>query len=106
VAKNVDSYLPRDGDDHAIQVLAPSSIANIAVTASSAQVTIPTGAQIVEIGASTDCWIVWGTNPTAANSTGMFVPKGTVVYKVPDGATKIAAIQDSANGRISVTQLV
>lgn len=107
MAKNVDSILPRDGDDHPIQVLAPSSLTNAAVGASSTASALPSGADIVEIGVNTDSWLLFGTSgSTVSNSTGHYMPKGCAIYRVPAGATHLCHIQDSASGRISILKLV
>jgi len=103
---NVLGRLPKDADNNPIQALAPGTIANAAVGAGSSALALPAGAEVVEVGASTDCWLVFGTSGvTSSNSTGLFMPKGAVVWRVPLGATHVAHIQDSASGRISVTKL-
>lgn len=107
INKHVDVILPRDNDSYPVQCLAPSTVTNGPVTGSSAVLIMPTGASIVEVGVSTDCWVVWGTSgSTSTTSTGMFMPKGSGVFRVPDGVTHIAAIQDTASGRISITKLI
>jgi hypothetical protein len=98
--------LPKDDNGQPIPVLAPGTVANAAVGASSATLAIPSGSKVVEVGASTDSWLVWGTSgSTSSNSTGMFFPKGVAVYSIPGGVTHIAHIQDSTAGRISITRL-
>ena len=100
--------LPRDLDNHAIQLLTPdhASIANEDVDGSSDVLALPSGAEIVLIAANTDCWILFTTSGgSVSNSTGEFFPKGAVVYPVPAGATHLAHIQDSEGGRISITKL-
>lgn len=105
--KNIDSILPRDKDNHPIQVLAPSTLVNAAVGGSSVATALPSGGQVVDVATNTDCWVLFGTSgSTVSNSTGTFLPKGAVVWRVPDGATHLCHIQDSASGRISVTKMV
>lgn len=103
----VTSNLPRDQDNHPIQVLAPSTLVNAAVGGSSVATALPAVGEIVEIGVNTDAWILFGTSgSTVATSTGMFMPKGAAVYKVPPGATHLCHIQDTASGRISIVRLI
>lgn len=55
----------------------------------------------------TDCWVLTGADPTAAASTGVFVPASTPIeiYIGADG-DKIAAIQDSAAGDLTIAPVV
>jgi hypothetical protein len=104
---NTSVNLPRDLDNSPIQVMAPSTIVNAAIGAASVATAIPTGAEILDIGASTDAWILFGTGASSvSNSTGMFMPKGVAIYRVPTGATHLCHIQDSVAGRISLTRLI
>lgn len=107
INKHVDAILPRDNDSYPIQCLAPSTITNGPISSSSAVLVLPSGASIVEVGVSSDCWLLWGTSgSTVTTSTGMFMPKGSAIYRVPDGVTHIAAIQDTVSGRLSITKLI
>jgi hypothetical protein len=104
--RTTDTQLAYDTDGSAIQVLAPGTPTNAAVGGSSAVTAIPTGAEILEISASTDCFILFTTSGgSVASTSGMFFPKGAAVYRVPSGATHVAHIQDSASGRIALTAL-
>lgn len=106
MAKNVDSILPRDGDDHPIQVLAPGTPTNVSLAGTTTATALPSGADIVEIGLSEDGYVLFGTSgATSSASTGMFVPKGLVVYRVPSGATHLAHIAASSTGRLSIWKL-
>ena len=49
--------------------------------------------------------VFFGTGASVSNSTGHFLPKGAVIWRVPLGATSVSHIQDSANGRISITRM-
>lgn len=97
-----------DENSQPIPVLTPNhdTIANAAVTASSAATALPSGAKVVEIGLSTDAYFLFGTSgASVTSSTGQFMPKGTVVYGVPLGATHVAVIRSSADGRVTITEL-
>ena len=103
----VRANIPRDLDDVPIPVLSPGSLTNAAVTVSSLASAIPSGAEIVEIASSTDCYILFTTSGgSVTSSTGQVFPKGVNNYRVPAGATHVAHIRDSADGRISITRLI
>lgn len=89
-----------------IQALSMGTVANAAVGGSSTATAIPSGSVIVEVSASTDCYILFGdSGATVSASTGAFFPKGVAVYRVEDEQTHIAHIQSAAAGRITITQL-
>lgn len=101
-----------DENSQPIQVLTPDTLVNALVSGSSTATAIAAlanglAAQVVEIGASTDCWILFGTGATTvATTTGTFMPKGAVVVGVPKGSTHLAHIQHTTGGRISITNQV
>lgn len=102
-----DVNLPKDADAQPIQVLRPSTIVNVATSNSSTATPLPSGADLVEIAVTEDAYIEFGlTGTTAASSSSMFFPKGVAVYRVPIGATHLAHIRDTTNGRISITKLI
>lgn len=106
MAKNVDSSLPRDPDDHPIQVLAPGAPTNVALAGTSTATELPAGSEIIELGLSEDGYVLFGTSgATSSFSTGMFIPKGLVVYRVPRDATHLAHIAASATGRLTIWKL-
>lgn len=69
----------------------------------------------VVLTTNTDCWFLIGSNPTAvkqtatlATATGIFLPAGGTTYPilVTGGTDKIAVIQDSAGGILSIQESV
>jgi hypothetical protein len=94
-----------DANSQPIQVLTPGTLVNDSVSTASRASTLPTGATVVEVAVNTDCWILFGAGGAVANTTGMFMPKGSVVYGIPVGATSLSYIRDAADGRISITKL-
>ena len=59
----------------------------------------------IQISGTTNCWINAGTNPTAVAGTSgnMYFPAGTVMTIKWIPGNKLAAIQDSTGGFITVT---
>lgn len=62
----------------------------------------------VVLSATTDCWIAIGANPTAAVATAgsFFLAAGSQSYpiSVSKGVTKVAAIQVSSGGYLSIIE--
>lgn len=95
-----------DPNGNPIPALRISTIVNDSVSGASRESTIPTGAKIIEIASNTDCWVLIGAaGATVSNSTGFFFPKGAAIYAVGP-AVAVQYIQDSASGRISITELL
>lgn len=96
--------LPADLRGYAIQALAPDTNATVAIGAASAAVSLPTGSEVVRISASCNCFLRFGATATGSD---MVFNAGSEVFRVPAGATQVAAIQNGAvTGTLSVTRLV
>jgi hypothetical protein len=103
-----DLGLPQDRNGKAVQTLSPddTTVAQVAFGAASANVALPTGAEIVEISSSDFCRVAFGGSAVAATATSRISPPGRAVYRVPPGATKLAAIQlGSTSGFVTITRL-
>lgn len=69
--------------------------------------TVNVNAQRVVLTVSQDTWIAVGANPTATKDAGSFLLLGgTQSYPilVKSGVTKIAALQDSTSGSVSIIE--
>ena len=81
---------------------------SIAVAATSAATSNAFDAEttIVRISTTTNCYIAFGSSPTATTSD-VLMPAGTTEYfKVPvPGTSKLAAIRDTADGKLRVTEM-
>jgi hypothetical protein len=89
----------------------------LTVDGTSDTVTLPTGTIAVRLHALSNCWVAFGTAPTAVKPgaektvTGSFyLPLGTpIILAVPMGTDeapmKVAAIQDTASAALHVTAL-
>src|SRR5262245_965890 len=64
-------------------------------------------ARLALVSATQNCWIAAGTNPTAAKSAGSFyLGAGQIIYVPLQPGWKIAALQDSAAGTLSIIPCV
>lgn len=100
--------LLQDRNGKAIQTLSPddTTVAQVAFGADSDTVALPDGAQIVEITASDFCRVAFGDSDVTATATSRIASPGTRVYRVPPGATNLAAIQfGSTSGYVTITRL-
>jgi hypothetical protein len=60
-------------------------------------------ARLAAVSASQNCWISAGANPTAAKAAGSFyLGTGQIMYVPLQPGWKIAALQDSAAGTLSI----
>jgi hypothetical protein len=90
--------------------IVPQSI-NLAIGVSSAQATITLSAgQNYVLSSTVGCYVATGSNPTAvaAANGNMYVPANwpTVIGPISSNETKLAAIQASAGGNMSITPVV
>lgn len=58
----------------------------------------------VRLVATTDCWLAFGTNPTAVADAAdaIFLPSGVVEYMDVVAGSKIAVIQNSGSGKLNI----
>lgn len=86
------------------QAIVPVSPQNVTVSSSSAQsAALGAGTTLVRLAATTDMWLAFGTNPTATTS-GIFMPSGSIEYFGVSPGSKIAAIRDSADGKLNIVE--
>jgi hypothetical protein len=81
----------------------------VAVGASSAQSAANTavGVRVVRLCATVACWVEFGPNPTATATTSSYLPANFPEYFVVagNGTEKVAVIQASAAGSLSITEM-
>lgn len=100
-----DGTLTKDKNSEPIQVLELGAVDVITTSGTSAAVTLPgsaTTGDIVRIAATENCYITFGA--TATTSDHLFV-QGVEYFRVPAGATQLAAIQVDTAGRVTVTRM-
>ena len=88
----------------AFPAIKPGTTQNVAVGAASAQ-SAAVGGLVVRVVSSTDCHIAFGANPTAL-ATSMFLPAKLPEYFVCAPTDKLAVIQDTAGGNLSITTAI
>jgi len=95
--------------DDFITVVAPG--ASITTGAASARVALPVCQsqevpRYIRVSAINACYVRMGTSTVVATSTDTLVqPADAVVMQVPQGTTHMAAIQDSAAGKVNIVPL-
>lgn len=96
--------LARDKDQQVVQAMRPSTNQEVTVTATSAATATTFTKNIVRLCASVDCRVVVGSAPTAL-STSMRLPAGIVEYIAVYPGEKLAAIRESVDGVLTVTEM-
>ena len=97
------------GGAHPVPVLFPDTANSqvVAISGASAQSAVvhAESDRSVRLAPNTDIWFAVGANPTAAPDTAgsSFLGSGAVEWIGLRGGHKIAAIQDSAAGQLSIT---
>jgi hypothetical protein len=66
---------------------------------------ISSGVNVVRVALSSAGYIKLSSAGTAATATDIYLPAGVVEYFIVDPGTRISAVQDSAGGNLSVTEL-
>lgn len=85
--------------------LRPTATQNVAFTAASAQSTATASSTIiVRLAATQDCYVAFGTNPTAAVGA-MLIKAGTVDYFKSYPGEKIAAISAGTDGILNIAEM-
>ena len=82
-----------------------TSLAPLAYAGASVQSAAQVGSRVVRVVSTTDCFVAFGSNPTASN-TSVFLPAGKPEYFVCETTDKVAAVQVSAGGNLYITPAV
>lgn len=80
----------------------------VAIGATSAQsAAFSSHCQEVRIVCTSDAWIKFGVNPTAAatDNNGLYMPAGAIEYFHVTPGEKVAVIQDTAAGSMCVAEM-
>jgi len=78
----------------------------IAVASSSARAALPTGTasgDVLRVGSTTDCYIIFGSVSTDADSDDHLFTSGVEYMSVPSGVTHLAAIRVAADGVLTMS---
>lgn len=85
--------------------IAPVVLANVATGPASARQALSTGANretLLRLHATAGCYVVFGNSSVTATAANGFYLLGLDYVAVPEGATHIAVIQDTAAGVLSI----
>jgi hypothetical protein len=86
------------------QVITPGTYQKVTTSGTSAQSSATQGTTtIVQLYADQDCYVAFGSNPTATTST-MFLPLGQILYVGVTPGHKIAVIQSTTAGTLFITE--
>jgi hypothetical protein len=101
--------LPKDRDSLPIQVLSvqEDTVVQANIAAGNNRVALPAESEIVEVAASDNCRIAFGTSTVDVTvGTRRVFPMGSAVYKVPPGATHIAVTTyNASSGVVTVARM-
>lgn len=79
----------------------------VAFTTTTQSANLNAGTNMVTLTATVNCWIAFGANPSATKGAGSFYMPSTVAlqFSVDHNTTqKIAVLQDSAGGSLSIVE--
>ena len=98
------SHQPVDKNSKGFQAIYIGTNQTVSITGTSAQSSaFQTGARIVRLFATQDCFVAIGSNPTATTSD-CFMPSGLVQYFGVQEGQKLAVIRSSSNGTLYITE--
>lgn len=103
----VQTLLPRDAHNQPIQTLAPVASHIVAIGASFERSgsNFTAGVKAVELRSTVACFVEFGDSLVEATSGGYFLHAGErVTYSIGEN-TRIAAIRESSDGSLYVTEL-
>jgi hypothetical protein len=95
-----------NGSQQSFPTLFPGTSQKVAVTATSAQsAALGATTTLIRVAATQNMHLAFGANPTAvADGTNYYLPAGVTECIAVVSGTKIAAIRDSADGSLFITE--
>lgn len=99
------SILGTDKYGHVSQTFRPGATQNVAYTGTAGTITNAVSYNHVMVWSTTDCFITFGSAPTATTSHMPLSARTHLVFKVEAGVDKVSAIQQSAGGTLYVTEM-
>lgn len=98
--------LPKGDYGGHVQALAPSLTDHQKLTVGASSVrSAALSADIYRIASNTGCYIKFGDDAVDATANDIYFPAGVEVLVLPETATNLAVIQDSAGGTITITAM-
>lgn len=96
--------LARDINRDIVQALRPATNQQVSVSSASAATATAFTKTVVRVCSTTDCRVAIGADPTAL-ATSLLLPAGVVEYFAVSPGDKLAAIRESADGLLTVTEM-
>lgn len=98
--------LTRDKFGEPIQTLSPKDNTNLNIGGSSVRAVIPADAEVVRVAPTVDCYVAFGDSGVVADTGDMNMVTGVEIFRVPEGSTHVAVIQNGAvTGVLSITKM-
>ena len=98
--------MPLDENGYAVPVLRPNTSQMVAIGAASVQsAAVAATTEIVRLVATVDCFVAFGTNPTAVANTSMRLVAGLPELFRINSSAKVAVIQASGGGSLYITEM-
>lgn len=95
-----------DDNGHPLPVLGLGTAQEVTVGAASAQsAAFALGTRVIRVVSTTACRILIASNPTAV-ATSPLLPANVVEFLKVQSQEKIAVIQESAGGKLSITEMI
>lgn len=97
----------KDNNGNLVQALVPGTTQTVAIGAASTQSTaVGASTKFVRLVGTVDCHVQLGADPTASQTTSLYLPAGVVEYLPITGGWKVATIQRSggSTGSLFVTE--
>lgn len=88
-----------------IPAVYPGTVQTLSVTGTSAAITNAVTSDIIRIVCTQDCFIVFGTAPTATTSDTFILANSVEYFRISPGE-KVAAIRSTTSGTLYVTEAV
>lgn len=99
-----------DQNGYSVETLSYAVTASLAFAAASDRVALPSGVigddEILRLACNQHCYVTFGDSSVTASSSDVYFPAGVETVKVPTGATHIAAIRETDDGIMSITELI
>lgn len=93
------------GTREVVQATYQGNVQNVSYTSSAAASSaFGTNTSVIRLLATTDCYYLVGTNPTATSSNGSRLPAGVVERIAVNPGDKISAIRVSSDGSLNITE--
>jgi hypothetical protein len=98
------NYLTKLYQLGSLPVILPGTTQRIDLVATSTA-SAPVGAGVVRLVATVDCYLAFGTSPTADNN-GLFLPANTPEYFACASTDRVAGIRGASDGLLFITPAV